>query len=159
MDKNTKAMHDILNKLQGVNKTTKIVAERAETDIDLQMALTQKITDTSVSVQDYKIDIVLENFAGKQKRFYNICEIDKIVYRDIALFETAMGIVKNLMQNKENKVEALLNADLEYNNALYEVYMYKTKIKKSINENVMLAKMSAAQNRLQEAKRKILQKL
>ena len=159
MDKNTKAMHDILNKLQGVNKTTKIVAERAETDIDLQMALTQKITDTSVSVQDYKIDIVLEKFAGKQKRFYNICEKDKILYRDIALFETAMGIVKNLMQNKHNKVEALLNADLEYNNALYEVYMYKTKIKKSINENVMLAKMSAAQNRLQEAKRKILQKL
>lgn len=159
MDKDTKAMHDILSKLQGVNKTTKIVAERAENDIDLQMALTQKITDTSVSVQNYKIDIILENFAGKQKRFYNICEKDKILHRDIALFETAMGIVKNLMLNKHNKVDALLNADLEYNNALYEVYMYKTKAKKSINEDVMLAKMSAAQNRLQDAKRKILQKL
>ena len=159
MDKDTKAMHDILSKLQGVNKTTKIVAERAENDIDLQMALTQKITDTSVSVQNYKIDIILENFAGKQKRFYNICEKDKILHRDIALFETAMGIVKNLILNKHNKVDALLNADLEYNNALYEVYMYKTKAKKSINEDVMLAKMSAAQNRLQDAKRKILQKL
>ena len=159
MDKDTKAMHDILSKLQGVNKTTKIVAERAENDIDLQMALTQKITDTSVSVQNYKIDIVLENFAGKQKRFYNICEKDKILHRDIALFETAMGIVKNLISNKHNKVDALLNADLEYNNALYEVYMYKTKARKSINEDVMLAKMSAAQNRLQDAKRKILQKL
>ena len=159
MDKDTKAMHDILSKLQGVNKTTKIVAERAENDIDLQMALTQKITDTSVSVQNYKIDIVLENFAGKQKRFYNICEKDKILHRDIALFETAMGIVKNLISNKHNKVDALLNADLEYNNALYEVYMYKTKARNSINEDVMLAKMSAAQNRLQDAKRKILQKL
>tara|TARA_Y100001937_G_scaffold125701_1_gene193087 strand:+ start:2131 stop:2610 length:480 start_codon:yes stop_codon:yes gene_type:complete len=159
MDKDTKAMHDILSKLQGVNKTTKIVAERAENDIDLQMALTQKITDTSVSVQNYKIDIILENFAGKQKRFYNICEKDKILHRDIALFETAMGIVKNLILNKHNKVDALLNADLEYNNALYEVYMYKTKARNSINEDVMLAKMSAAQNRLQDAKRKILQKL
>ena len=159
MDKDTKAMHDILSKLQGVNKTTKIVAERAENDIDLQMALTQKITDTSVSVQNYKIDIILENFAGKQKRFYNICEKDKILHRDIALFETAMGIVKNLILNKHNKVDALLSADLEYNNALYEVYMYKTKARNSINEDVMLAKMSAAQNRLQDAKRKILQKL
>ena len=123
------------------------------------MALTQKITDTSVSVQNYKIDIILENFAGKQKRFYNICEKDKILHRDIALFETAMGIVKNLILNKHNKVDALLNADLEYNNALYEVYMYKTKARNSINEDVMLAKMSAAQNRLQDAKRKILQKL
>ena len=49
------------------------------------------------------------------------------MHRDIALFETAMGIVKNLMLNKYKKVDDLLKADLEYNNALYEVYMYKTK--------------------------------
>ena len=70
-----------------------------------------------------------------------------------------MGIVKNLMLNKNKKVEDLLKADLDYNNALYEVYMYKTKARKSINEDVMLAKMSQAQVRLQNAKQQILQKL
>ncbi len=159
MDQQTKEMHDILTKLSGVNKTTKMVAERAENDIDLNIAINQKITENSVSVQNYRIDIVLQKFAGKQKRFYNICEDNKIIHKDIALFETAMGIVKNLMLNKHKKVEDLLKVDLDYNNALYEVYMYKTKAKKSINEDVMLAKLSQSQKRLYEAKDKILRKL
>ena len=159
MDSNTKAMHDILSKLNSVDKTTKIVAERAERDIDLNIAINQKITENSVSVQNYRIDIVLQNFAGKQKRFYNICEDKNIIHKDIALFETAMGIVKNLMLNKTKKVDDLLKADLDYNNALYEVYMYKTKAKRAINEDVMLAKMSQSQVRLQNAKQQILQKL
>ena len=157
MNPNTKEMHDILAKLQGVDKTTKIVAERAERDIDLNVAINQKISENSVTVQNYRIDIVLQKFAGKQKRFYNICEDNKIIHKDIALFETAMGIVKNLMLDKHKKVEDLLKEDLNYNNALYEVYMYKTKAKKSLNEDVMLAKMSAAQNRLHSAKGKILE--
>ena len=159
MDQQTEAMHDILTKLKGVDKTTQIVAERAEQDIDLNIAINQKITETSVSVQNYRIDIVLQNFIDKQKRFYNICEDNIIIHKDIALFETAMGIVKNLMLNKHKKVEDLLKEDLNYNNALYEVYVYKTKARKAINEDVMLAKMSAAQNRLHTAKRKILEKL
>ena len=159
MDEQTKAMHNILSKLQGVDKTTKIVAERAERDIDLNVAINQKITENSVSVQNYRIDIVLQKFADKQKRFYNICEDDKILHKDIALFETAMGIVKNLMLNKHKKVDDLLKADLDYNNAWYEVYMYKTKAKRAINEDVMLAKMSQSQVRLQNAKQQILQKL
>ena len=157
MDLETKAMHDILSKLNSVDKTTKIVAERAERDIDLNVAINQKITENSVSVQNYRIDIVLQKFGGKQKRFYNICEGKQILHKDIALFETAMGIVKNLMLNKDSKVNDLVKADLEYNNALYEVYMYKMKARKSINEDVMLAKMSAAQNRLHSAKGKILE--
>ena len=159
MDPVTKAMHDILSKLNSVDKTTKIVAERAERDIDLNVAINQKITENSVSVQNYRIDIVLQQFGGKQKRFYNICEDKTIIHKDIALFETAMGIVKNLMLNKDSKVNDLVKADLEYNNALYEVYMYKMKARKSINEDVMLAKMSAAQNRLHTAKQNILRKL
>jgi len=159
MDEQTKAMHNILSKLQGVDKTTKIVAERAEQDVDLNIAINQKITENSVSVQNYRIDIVLQKFADKQKRFYNICEDNKIIHKDIALFETAMGIVKNLMLNKHKKVDDLLKADLDYNNALYEVYMYKTKAKRAINEDVMLAKMSQSQVRLQNAKQQILQKL
>ena len=112
-------MHDILTKLKGVDKTTKIVAERAERDIDLNVAINQKITENSVSVQNYRIDIVLQKFGDKQKRFYNICEGKQILHKDIALFETAMGIVKNLMLNKHKKVEDLLKSDLDYNNALY----------------------------------------
>jgi len=159
MDKSTKAMLDILKKVNAVEKTTKIVAERANDDVDLQMAITQKVTENSISVQNYRIDIVLLPFASKQKRFYNIVENEKIIHRELALFETAMGIVKNLMLGKRQKVTELEKLDVEYNNSLYEVYMFKTKAKKSINEDVMIAKMSQAQNKLYDTKNKILQKL
>lgn len=159
MNTDTKAMYDILKKVNAVEKTTKIVAERANNDIDLQMAITQKVNENSVSIQNYRIDIVLLPFAGKQKRFYNIVENNKILHRELALFETAMGIVKNLMLEKHEKVKSLEKLDVEYNNSLYEVYMYKTKAKKSLNEDVMIAKMSQAQHKLNEAKKKILQKL
>ena len=83
MDQNTKKMYDILNKLNSVDSTSKIVAERAESDVELEMAITQKVTETSVSVQNYRIDIVLQEFAGKQKRFYNVVDGNKIIYREL----------------------------------------------------------------------------
>ncbi len=159
MDKSTEAMLNILKKVNAVENTTKIVAERANNDVDLQMAITQKVTENSISVQNYRIDIVLLPFASKQKRFYNIVEDEKIIHRELALFETAMGIVKNLMLGKQQRVTELEKLDVEYNNSLYEVYMFKTKAKKSINEDVMIAKMSQAQNKLYDTKNKILQKL
>ena len=152
-------INDILKKVHNVEETTKIIAERANSDMDLQMAITQKITESSISVQNYRIDIVLLPFAGKQKRFYNIVEGNTIMHQEIALFETAMGIVKNLMLDKQSKVKELEKLDIEYNNSLYEVYMFKTKAKRSINEDVMIAKMSQAQTKLYDAKNKILQKL
>ena len=44
MDLETKAMHDILSKLNSVDKTTKIVAERAEQDIDLNVAIKEVLS-------------------------------------------------------------------------------------------------------------------
>ena len=149
-------LYDIINTF---DKTSKQLNERADTDVDLRIAMTQKTQDNSISVQQYRIDVIQENFADKKKNFYNIYEHNKLLYKDIALFETAMGIVKNMMLNKNQKVQDLLKADLDYNNALYEVYMFKSKVKKAINEDVMLAKMSQAQNKLHGAKAKILQKL
>ena len=159
MNTDTQDMLDILKKLQGVDKTTKVVAERAEQDIDLNLAINQKVTEDSISVSKYRIDIVPRSFGHKKKKFYDIYESNKLLHKDIALFETAMGVVKNLMLNKNKKVEDLLKEDLNYNNSLYEVYMYKSKAKNAINEDVMLAKMSQAQNKLYSAKQNILQKL
>ena len=159
MNTDTQDMLDILKKLQGVDKTTKVVAERAEQDIDLNLAINQKVTEDSISVSKYRIDIVPRSFANKKKRFYDIYESNKLLHKDIALFETAMGVVKNLMLNKNKKVDDLIKLDLEYNNSLYEVYMYKSKAKTAINEDIMLAKMSQAQNKLYSAKQNIIQKL
>lgn len=160
MDQNTKKMYDILNKLNSVDTTSKIVAERAESDIELEMAITQKVTDTSVSVQNYRIDIVLQEFAGKQKRFYNVVDGNKIIYRELGLFETAMGIVKNLMLGKSSRVQELVTHDNSYMDNLYEVYMHNTRIKRgTVNEDVAVAKLSKAKSKVAEAKSKILKRL
>ena len=82
-----------------------------------------------------------------------------MLYEDVALFESAMGIVKNLLGNKSKKANDIEKADMQYNNALYEVYMFKSKAKVKINEDVMLAKMSNAKRKMAEAKSKIMQKL
>ena len=160
MDNDTKAMYNILSKLNSVDKTTRMVAESAEKDVELEMALTQKVSENSISVQNYRIDIVLQEFANKQKRFYNVVEGNKILHRELGLFETAMGIVKNLMLGKNNKVEELAKYDNDYINSLYEVYMHNSRIKRgNINEDVAVAKLSKAKANVQEAKARILRKL
>lgn len=160
MDPNTKAMYDILNKLGSVDNTSRIVAERADKDIDLKVAINSKVTENSVSVQNYRIDIVLQEFAGKQKKFYNIVEGNKIIHQELALFETAMGVVKNLMGNKSSKVTELVRYDYDYANSLYEVYTHNSRIKSGkINEDIAVAKLSNSKEKMQQAKNKILQKL
>lgn len=149
-------LYDIINTF---DKTSKQLNERANTDVDLRVAMTQQTQDNSISVQQYRIDVIKEDFADKKKNFYNIYEHDELVYKDIALFESAMGIVKNLMRNKQQKVNEIEKADLDYNNALYEVYMFKSKSKNSNNPDVMLAKLDYAQSKLSEAKSKILKRL
>ena len=160
MEQSTKQMFDILSKLNSVDKTTRIVAERAEKDIDLKVAINSKVTENSVSVQNYRIDIVLQEFAGKQKKFYNVVEGNKIIHQELALFETAMGVVKNLMSNKSSKVNELVRHDHDYANNLYEVYAHNSRIKSGkINEDIAVAKLSNAKEKMQHAKNKILQKL
>ena len=160
MDPNTKAMYDILNKLGSVDNTSRIVAERAERDVDLNVAINSRITENSVSVQNYRIDIVLQEFAGKQKKFYNVVEGNKIIHQELALFETAMGVVKNLMGNKSSKVNDLVRYDHDYANSLYDVYAHNFRIKSGkINEDIAVAKLSNAKEKMQHAKNKILQKL
>jgi hypothetical protein len=160
MEQSTKHMFDILSKLNSVDKTTRIVAERAEKDIDLKVAINSQVTENSVSVQNYRIDIVLQEFAGKQKKFYNVVDGNKIIHQELALFETAMGVVKNLMSNKSSKVSELVRYDHDYANSLYEVYAHNFRIKSGkINEDIAVAKLSNAKEKMQHAKNKILKKL
>ena len=149
-------LYDIINTF---DKTSKQLNERAESNVDLRVAMTQQTQENSVSVQQYKIEVVQQQFADKRKNFYNIYEHDELIHKDIALFESAMGIVKNLLGNTPQKANDIEKADMQYNNALYEVYMFKSKAKVKINEDVMLAKMSNAKRKMAEAKSKIMQKL
>lgn len=162
-------MHDILSKLKSVNPkmmSEKVeiastdLLEAAEHDVDLQVAITSKIDESSVTVQNYRIDIVVNEFAGREKRFYNIVEThsNQILHQELALFETAMGIVKKYMTGKSG-VNELEQFDTQYATALHEVWTHHARAKRGINENISIAKADAAKLKVVEAKRKIMKRL
>ena len=170
MNPENKEMLNILEKLHKANPklteatftaTAQNLAEQADSDVDLKIAMTSKVEESSVTIQNFRIDIVLNEFAGKEKRFYNVVNAhnNHIIHQDLALFETAMGIVKKYMIGATDKIQELEECDTQYMNALEEVWIHKQRAKRGINENVALAKAGNAKRRVQEAKQKILKRL
>jgi len=135
------------------------LAKEALKDVELSIAMTQVVTENSIEVQNYRVDIVEHDFAGRKKKFYNIIdtEINETLQTELGLFETALAMVKAYMLGKSNTILELEKHDLDYCNALYEVYMYKNK--PYLSEDISLAKIDNATRKLQEAKRKIIRKL
>ena len=85
-------MNDIFDPVvieQEVNLTSDKLLEASKNDVDLRFAMTQHITESSVAVSNYRIDIVIIEFAGQAKRFYNIVDIstNNILHDGLALWE------------------------------------------------------------------------
>jgi len=146
--------------LQQVEETSQALNEAANSDVNLKVAMTQTVTPDSITIQNYRIDIISEEFAGRKKNFYNIVENNEVIHRDLALFETAMSIVKRYIAHNGSNVDALEKLDMEYCNALYETWMHQSRAKKGgPNEDIALAKAGAAKSKVAEAKRKIMKRL
>ena len=56
----TRSLKDILT--AQVEETSAMLNEAAEADVDLKVAMTQTITEQSITVQNYRIDIISETF-------------------------------------------------------------------------------------------------
>ena len=93
VSKNAQGMLSILQKLdEATTKVTKDILEESNTDIELA-AMNKK--GNSVKVDNF--EIVLEKaqvVPGIKKTFYTIKDGNSVVYEQLALFETAMAIVK-----------------------------------------------------------------
>lgn len=154
----TRSLKDILT--AQVEETSALLNEAAEADVDLKVAMTQTITEQSITVQNYRIDIVSEEFAGRQKNFYNVVDGKEVIHSDLALFETAMGIVKKYITNKTSGIKELEQYDHDYSNALYETWAQQSRANKGgVNEDIAIAKASRAKQKVQEAKQRILARL
>ena len=76
----------------------------------------------------------------------------------MALFETAMGIVKGLLFDNNSKVERLLELDNRYASTLQEAATYKMKCKtivESYKHDIAMAKQGAAVSKMKEIKKQI----
>ena len=100
------------------------------------------------------------------KNFYSIRDnaTNEVLYRDLALFESAMSIVKRLMLGKQTQdVGRIVEIDQQYAAGLLESYDYKSKLKSTtLTEtkiDVYTTKQGLATEKMRIAKLKILKTL
>ncbi|MDA9992231.1 hypothetical protein N9E03_00945 [bacterium] len=157
VSKNAQGMLSILQKLdEATTQVTKEIVKESEHDIELSAI--DKKGDT-VTVNNYEITMEKTTIVpGIKKTFYNIKEGDEIIHSELALFETAMGIVKGLLFDNYSKVDRLLELDNRYASSLQEAATYKMKCKtivESSKHDIAMAKQGAAVYKMKEIKKQI----
>ena len=157
VSKDAEGMLSILQKLdEATTQVTKEIVKESENDIELSAI--DKKGDT-VRVNNYEITMEKTIIVpGIKKTFYNIKEGDEIIHKELALFETAMGIVKGLLFDNDSKVNRLLELDNRYASSLQEAATYKMKCKtivESSKHDIAMAKQGAAVCKMKEIKKQI----
>lgn len=157
VSKDATEMLNILQKLETATaKATTEKYQEAKVNINLSTAT---MTKDTVSVGKY--NVVLEKktvIPGVKKTFYKITDSNgDALYSDIALFESAMGVVKGLLFNI-SKVKKILDLDAKYAGYLAEtaLYQYKAKtLNESYKKDVAVAKQGNAATKMMAIKNQI----
>jgi len=159
---NAREMYDILAKLEkATSKAAVNILKESEHDTPLIAATAVQTHDTIEIAGKYKIELVEKYVIDTvKKKFYNIKDsTDTLVHEDIALFESAMGIVKHLMfKNNTGKIEKIVRLDERYASYLAEAAMYKFKtitLTEDYKIDVALAKQGNAVSKLTSIKKQI----
>lgn len=157
VSKDAEGMLSILQKLdEATTQVTKEIVKESENDIELS-ALDKK--GDTITVNDYQITMEKTTIVpGIRKTFYNIKEGNEIIHKELALFETAMGIIKGLLFDNDSKVNRLLELDNRYASTLQEAATYKMKCKtivESYKHDIAMAKQGAAVSKMKEIKKQI----
>ena len=157
-----KAMYKILQKLDEAttNATKKAITEE-DTESSMLTAVALKENDNITINGNYNVEIVQKYVIdGVKKKYYNVKDAEgNVLYEDVALFESAMGIVKHLMFGKtEHKVDQIAKLDERYAGYLTEAAMYKQKsmtLTESYKTDVYVAKQGNAIQKMANCKKQI----
>lgn len=163
---NATEMAALLKKLEAVtNESTRKLVAESKTNNTIALALRTHKTENGVRVSRYEIVTEKQNIGGIFKNRYSITDITtgRLLYQDLSLFESAMSIVKKLMNNPNNvECDYIAKLDTEYDNLVVESYAYKQRlnhVNDTVRRDVYEAKYSNALRRLKEAKHRILKTL
>jgi hypothetical protein len=156
----------LVDKLDFVTeKSVKSLVERSKTDAELAMAIATTRTETGVQIGEFFIEKQEFDISGLKKNYYNIIdtEQDEVLYSELAMFESVMGIVKRLLtSNSTQKTDAIAKLDEEYDRNLLEAYGYKHRLKNTkdtMKRDVYEAKYSNAMAKVKTTKHRILKTL
>ena len=148
-------MFNILSKLEAAK--TQVVEEIKHSP---EPVLTETADANTFGVAGYNIEIVESRLAGKyKKKFYTVTKGSELVYKELALFESAMGIVKELTHGKDvYKVQQIARLDSQYADYLNEAAVHKQRantLTESVAADVAAAKHSGAVTKMNDIKRQI----
>ena len=151
ISKDATEMYNILAKLHKVQDAT----DTAATNIVTESASVNKATD-SVGIDKFNIVLEKHNISGYIKTYYTVVENGIRRYENLALFESAMAIIKNeLFKNDASKSKAITEYDSRYASALEEAAKQKRRQKtltESVESDIAAAKHSVASDKMHKMK-------
>ena len=149
-------MYSILYKLETAkNSAQETITQNAEPML-VESSSTKQM---AVGVGQYNVEIIEGMVANKyKKKYYTITEGDRAIYSELALFESAMAIVKHLTHGtRGDRVSEIAKLDEQYSQQLYEAATHKQKAQllESVQADVAAAKHSVAVGKMSAIKKKI----
>ena len=151
-------MYDILKKFQGATeKTATKIAKQRDTNPTVAVGTMQNNT---VSMSGYNVIMEKRNLTDKYKKvYYDITDSKgNVLYKDIALFESAMTVLKCLIDDNISKLNKVIELDGRYAGYLAEGAHHKARCKvitESYKKDVAIAKQSNAMDKAGRIKRDI----
>ena len=141
-----------------ISDSLRNLVTRSESDITLRFGLIADfdLDQNIYQFDQYCIERTQEVFLNRKKYFYKIIcrNTDEILHSDLALFETALAILKKYV-NGGSGIDILLQLDAQYQSAMYEAWSNSERINQS-NYILAQAKIDAAKQRMNSAKKKIV---
>lgn len=182
-----KGMLDILNKLHNTvenkqaiteNQTKPTTRSTGRPEVDEMYNILSKLEEATNNAAEYivveedeeinknfgvgnlNIELIDTTVSGYKKTYYNIVKDDIIIHKELALFETAMTIVKGYITENEKNIDKLLELDSRYDSNLLEAAGYKKRIRNltesnAFKQDVYLAKHSTAIKKMRAIKAEI----
>lgn len=155
-----KEMYNILSKFEKAQtEATRQVIMETESGGDIKTTAGFK-KDNTIDIAEFKVVLEKKNInENYRKTFYAIHDDEGIVYSDIALFESAMAIVKKLIgETKQDNINKIIKLDNRYATLLAESADHKSRMKKvneSFKKDIISAKHSDTIVKMRETKASI----
>lgn len=158
VNESSQEMYDILKRLEdATTNVSKQLVTEAKTNTKTAAGL---IKDSSITMGSYNVVMEKKNVTEKYRKTYYTITDNKsnVIHEDIALFESAMGILKELVTGKTVNTKKIIELDNQYATKLQEAAYHKQRastITESFKKDIALAKQSTAMSKLSGIKKQI----
>lgn len=162
-DPDSQAMFEVLSRLNAVSDQTREAIAESNDIHSKQLAYTEE-TEKGVRIANYIVDITETEINGRTRNTYGVTEAStgKVMYTDLALYESVMAITKNLLKPSETafkRCDLIAQLDADYSKNLHEAASHKVRIQSATDSErraIHESKYSRNIGLAKEAKRSIL---